>query len=158
MRWPEDANRGCVADVSRFRRSPVPRDSTTSCALVQLKLVAAVLNSSALPPGKNSGQRWLTSPLARRVKVCGIPPTSDTWRRTEADAGPKTIIPRPLQLAPRGNTASARVCAAPPLTEIFFSLLPAKNPSHWLSGEKKGLTAPSVPGIGAADKLSMARK
>ncbi len=25
---------------------------------------------------------------------------------------------------------------------------PAKKPSHWPSGEKKGLTAPSVPGMG----------
>jgi len=33
-----------------------------------------------------------------------------------------------------------------PFTETFFSFPPAKKPSHWPSGEKKGLTAPSVRG------------
>src|SRR6267142_1469451 len=48
-------------------------------------------------------------------------------------------------LRPRPFGASASVTAAPPLTEIFFSFPPAKNPTHWPSGEKKGFRAPSVP-------------
>ena len=73
-------------------------------------------------------------------------------------AGAKAIIPWLPQLAPRGSAASPRVTAAPPLTETFFSFPPAKNPTHWPSGEKKGSTAPSVPGMGLASRLSIARR
>jgi hypothetical protein len=37
------------------------------------------------------------------------------------------------------------VIGAPPSTEIFFSFPPAKNAIHFPSGEKNGLSAPSVP-------------
>jgi len=37
------------------------------------------------------------------------------------------------------------VTGAPPWTEIFLSLLSAKNPTHWLSGEKNGSRPLSVP-------------
>jgi hypothetical protein len=42
--------------------------------------------------------------------------------------------------------------------ETFFSLLSAKNPTHWLSGEKNGELAPSVPSIALTSKLSRERK
>ena len=72
--------------------------------------------------------------------------------------GVKAMIPWLPQLAPRGSTASPRVSAAPPLTETFFSFPPAKNPTHWPSGEKKGLTAPSVLVMGLQSRLSIARR
>jgi hypothetical protein len=55
-----------------------------------------------LPPGNNSGQRWLFSPFPRRVSGCGAPPASDTCRRTEPGEGAKAIMPWLPQLAPRG--------------------------------------------------------
>jgi hypothetical protein len=70
--------------------------------------------------------------------------------RGETNKGVKAIIPWLLQLAPKGFKASPRVTADPPLTEIFFSFPPAKKPTHWPSGEKKGSLAPSVPEIGLA--------
>jgi hypothetical protein len=68
------------------------------------------------------------------------------------------MIPWLPQLAPLGSEALPRVRATPPVTEIFFSVPLAKNPTHWPSGEKKGLMAPSVPGIDLASKPSSARR
>src|SRR5262245_56785203 len=59
---------------------------------------------------------------------------------------------------PPGFTAIARVIAAPPFTEIFFSLPLAKKPIHWPSGENDGPDAPSVPAIGFASLLSSGRR
>jgi len=59
---------------------------------------------------------------------------------------------------PRQGTQHRQSEHLSPLTETFFSLLPAKNPSHWPSGEKKGEVAASVPGMGLAPRLSIARK
>ncbi len=42
-----------------------------------------------------------------------------------------------------------KVSVAPPVTETFFNFPPAKNPTHWLSGEKKGWTP-----FGAGDGFS----
>ena len=49
--------------------------------------------STALPPGKNSGQRWPTTPFSRRVSGCGAPPASETCWRAETFVGEKAIIP-----------------------------------------------------------------
>ena len=53
--------------------------------------------------------------------------------------------------------ASQSVTAAPPCTEIFFSLPSAKKPSHWPSGEKKGSLAFSVPESAVACNWSSER-
>ncbi len=61
------------------------------------------------------------------------------------------IVPSDPQLAPNISGVSQIVVAGPlPTTEIFFSAPPLQNPTHWPSGEKKGLDASSVPGIGVA--------
>jgi hypothetical protein len=39
-----------------------------------------------------------------------------------------------------------------------FSFPMTKNPIHWLSDEKKGADAPSVPGMALTSRLSMARR
>src|SRR5215831_7351315 len=54
------------------------------------------------------------------------------------------MLPSSPQLPPRGVGASAKVTGAPPVTEIFFNLPSAKNPSHCSSGEKNGDEAPDV--------------
>ena len=69
----------------------------------------------------------------------------------------KAIVPWLLQLAPPGAGVLLRVTAAPPLMDTFSSFPLAKNPTHWPSGEKKGLMAPSVPAMGLVSKLSIAR-
>ena len=61
------------------------------------------------------------------------------------------------QLPPRLAAAPQRAKGAPPLRETFFNLPSAKNPSDFPSGEKNGLSAPSVPEIGKASRLSIAR-
>src|ERR1039458_10738797 len=56
------------------------------------------------------------------------------------------IVPSSPQEAPcSGPAVSHRETTPPPCRGIFFNFLPAKNPIHWPSGEKKGSTAPSVP-------------
>jgi len=39
--------------------------------------------------------------------------------------------------------------------DTFFSFPPAQNPTHWPSGEKNGLMAPSVPGITFVSNVSI---
>src|SRR5262249_2194538 len=119
-----------------------------------------VVKSSALPPGRISGQRWEVSPFLRSgvVKGFGVPPSAETSNRPEIESvGVKMMVSSGPQLAPRLRDALQRVIGAPPLRETFFSLPSAKNPTDCPSGEKNGLSAPSVPGIGVASKRSIAR-
>ena len=53
-------------------------------------------------------------------------------------------MPFSFQNPPRDDGASHMTNGTPPLVGTFFNLPPAKNPSHWLSGEKKGCVALSV--------------
>jgi hypothetical protein len=62
--------------------------------------------------------------------------------------GAKAIIPWLPQLAPRLAGASAKICAAPPLTAIFFSFPSAKKLSHWPSGDKDGTNRSFCAGNG----------
>ena len=54
------------------------------------------------------------------------------------------------QASPWGAGASQRVTASPPETGIFFSLPSAAKAIHAPSGEKIGLSPPSVPAKGVA--------
>src|SRR5262249_17754319 len=57
------------------------------------------------------------------------------------------------QLAPSMNqpeSKSQMSMGGPPLRPTFFNLVPALNPIHSPSGEKKGYSAPSVPGRAVA--------
>src|SRR5262249_53461997 len=62
------------------------------------------------------------------------------------------MIPPPAfhapPLAPGGASHSG--CAGPPVTSIFLSLLPEKNPMKRLSGDQKRKVASSVPASGCA--------
>jgi hypothetical protein len=59
--------------------------------------------------------------------------------------GRNTIASSSPQVPPRAFGASQSVIGAPPVTETFFNLPPAKKPIHFPSGEKNGLRASSVP-------------
>src|SRR5215471_18185422 len=104
--------------------------------------------SVASPPRRISGQRWDSSPFSRfgTVKGFGVPPLAETRNRPEKRLyGVKMIVSSGPQLAPRLTEALHRVKGAPPLRETLFSLPSAKNPTECPSGEKNGLSAPSVP-------------
>src|SRR6202167_2132176 len=58
----------------------------------------------------------------------------------------KSITPPGPHAPPRPKGASATTCGGPPLRSIVFSLLSAKNPSEWPSGDQKEKPAFSVPG------------
>src|SRR5262245_5225526 len=115
--------------------------------LGRVKLAGAKLSvkRTALPPGSTCGQRWEISPAASSVSVVTAPveDTSDNPLRGSSAA---TMLPSSLQLAPRPDGASHRMTGALPSNRVFFSLLPAKKPTHCPSVEKKGAYAPSVPG------------
>ena len=91
-----------------------------------------------------------------------MPAPVSRHRRTTCWSGPpvaaaKTIVPLLLQLPPSPSGASQIAIGVPPPTGAFFNLPSAKNPTHSPSGEKNGLTAPKVPGIGRAVPESSAR-
>src|SRR5437870_10097843 len=60
------------------------------------------------------------------------------------------ITPSRFHVPPREKVTLHKVCAGPPVTSIFFSLPPAKNPMKRLSGDQKGRVASSVPESGCA--------
>ena len=63
------------------------------------------------------------------------------------------------QLKPCGLvTPSAMVTGAPPSSEIFFCFPPAKKATDLPSGEKTGLTAPSVPAMATGDEAFNSRR
>src|SRR5262249_34028667 len=106
-----------------------------------------MVKSTALPPGSTCGHRCVASPAVESslVSSAGVPPASDTLKSPDLVVGEKTMFPSSPQSPPFGPSASQSVRAAPPVIEIFFSLLPAKKAIHCPSGEKKGLEAFSVP-------------
>src|SRR5579863_1889071 len=110
------------------------------------------VNKTALPPGRIWGQRWVTSPGASSVTGVGAPPAEGIRDKPPLPFRAAMRLPSSPQLPPRPlpPAASHRLAAAPPSTEIFFSLLSAKNATHCPSGEKKGAYAPSVPASSTA--------
>ena len=81
--------------------------------------------------------------------AAGVPPAVRHLLERSTRNGGEDNHPLAAPTRPReGAEASPSVSAAPPFTETFFNFPPAKKPSHWPSGEKKGLKAPSVPGMG----------
>ena len=65
-------------------------------------------------------------------------------------APPKRMLPSSPHAPPAKIPASPSGTTAPPSTEILLNLVVDKNPTHWLSGEKNGQEAPSVPGSSVA--------
>lgn len=139
-----------------MRRSPV---STTYSAISSDPVGDRTVKIRALPPGRNSGQRWDTSfGESSVVNPADAPPAAEIRERPETSRGAKTIESSGPQRAPLGLDASASVSAGPPRKETFLSLPSAKKPSHSPSGEKKGCCPPSVPGMGFPSGSDRARR
>jgi len=87
-----------------------------------------------------------------------MPPDAETLSRPNAlPEGSNTITPAAFQVPPRPLGASQSVIGGPPAASIFFSLLPAKNPIHRLSGDQNGWLASVVPASGCAVNASSGR-
>ena len=110
------------------------------------------VNITDLPPRSAWGHRCVTSAVAvsSLVSGAGEPPADGTWDNSLRGARAKKIVPSSAQLPPRvlpfAVQALQIVIGAPPLTEDLFRFPSAKNAIHFPSGEKNGLSAPSVPG------------
>ena len=74
------------------------------------------------------------------------PPEAGTRKIRPPPSGAKTIRFCEPQLPPRWSGASASSRAGPPARSTRFSFFSAKKPTERPSGEKKGASAPSVPG------------
>src|SRR3974390_1451782 len=61
------------------------------------------------------------------------------------------------QVAPHGLGASERTVAAPPASEIRFSLASPKKPRESPLGEKNGVLPPAVSGTGVILPVPMSR-
>src|SRR5262245_24527744 len=95
-------------------------------------------NSTVLPPGRNCGQRWEISSGAKSVRGAGFPPSVGTTDRKDNESSSATMVPSSPQVPPRPAGASHNETGSPPSIRVFFSLPPAKKPTHCPSGEKKG--------------------
>jgi hypothetical protein len=91
--------------------------------------------------------------------AAGVPPAAGTRISVVFSAfdGVKMIVSSSVQVPPRPFGASHSLIAAPPVTETFFNWPPAKSATHWPSGEKNGVAAPSVPASAAACSWSSFR-
>src|SRR5262245_2071460 len=117
-----------------------------------------IVNSTVLPSGRNCGHRWLAWPCWRVGSLSALPPAAEIRHKVALGAGENTIVSSGPHVAPRDSRFEVEsVRAAPPVIEIFFRFGPAKKPIHWLSGEKNGVRAPSVPGINLASSAFMGR-
>ncbi len=96
------------------------------------------MNSTALPPGRTCGQRWLSSPAASSVTRVTVPPVDRHERQAAAviERGDDLPVLAPTRAA--AGRASHKATGSPPASRVFFSFPPAKNPTHCPSGEKKG--------------------
>src|SRR5215472_5737579 len=99
-------------------------------ASIRLAELDAVYRT-APPPGRTCGQRWVVSPAPSFVIRCGAPPPEDTVKRASKYARLATILPSRPQLPPGTMLCPvATVSVAPPRTEIFLRIGPAKKAIH----------------------------
>src|SRR5207244_10351649 len=106
-----------------------------------------------VPSVRTAGQRAaprrefvLSAPIAGLA----LPPAAGMRSRFAPGLGLNRMVPSDPQAPPRASLASARLCTAPPLASMIFSLPWAKNPTLLLSGDQNGEFAPSVPAKGWA--------
>ena len=116
----------CIAAASNqhgLRAGPEIEDG--DLRLSPPPLVAVIVNSTAWPPGRISGQKWSRSPPARfgRVSTVGSPPaTVICCRPVVGSLVAKMIEPSGPQLAPRAVPSERpSVTAGPPVIATFFS-------------------------------------
>jgi hypothetical protein len=112
------------------------------------------MNRKRLPSGRKRGQRCEVSfvPGSRAVTGVASPPEAGTLWIRPPPSGAKTIRLCDPQLPPRWSGASANSRAGPPARSTRFSFFSAKNAIERPSGEKKGASAPSLPGRALASR------
>src|SRR5262249_27061129 len=106
------------------------------------------VNRKWCPSGRNQGNRCACSDSEGSSLVRGsaaVPASAETRHRLLLRPGAKIMTPVLPHEPPRPSTAAASGTGGPPAAPIFFNLLFAKNPINRLSGDQKGLFAPSVP-------------
>jgi hypothetical protein len=109
-----------------------------------------MVNTTALPLGNTTGQRWLVAPVEESGVVIsvGSPPAADTVYSPLDVSGVYTIMSSGPQLPPRmDGTSSTTVSGGPPLRATFLMRLSAQNATH----------CPSVPGSGRARNWLISR-
>src|ERR1700693_475518 len=92
--------------------------------------VVLVVNSTALPPGKVCGQRWVPSPFCKSVTGVGGPPAEGIRDKAPFVLSVVMMLPSSPQLPPSPVDASHKAMAEPPSTEIFLSFPTTKNATH----------------------------
>ena len=108
------------------------------------------MNRTVWPSGNMAGEETASGVGSNRAS--GLPPESETVHNPRSDLA-KAMTPADPQLAPPRRPATGKSqmsMGGPPLRATFFNLFPAPNPTHRPSGEKKGYSAPSVPGMATA--------
>src|SRR5262245_36609365 len=105
-----------------------------------------MLNRKCVPSGKNCGNRCCPSWREASSSMTGEtgPPDAET-RRMPVEPVEKRIVSPGPHVAGRKSATLAIVCGGPPALAIFFSFPSAKKPTHRLSGDQNGYSAPSVP-------------
>src|SRR5215218_8330314 len=96
-----------------------------------------------LPPRRNCGEKRIPSSIVERETG---PPFAETRLKPSRNPGKITTSSTFHAAPPNVDTSCAITCVRPLETRIFFSVFAAKNPTHSLSGDQKGVLAPSVPG------------
>src|SRR5262245_21356574 len=123
-------------------------------------LLLSTANRIALPVGNTSGHRRETSDGPSGCTISfGVPPSAETLQRPLDLLLRKTMELSGSQTALSIPAPSQTVNAAPPFTEIFWSL-PSEDtkPIHCPSREKNRAEAPSVPRIGRESSRSIDRE
>src|SRR5262245_59316803 len=113
-----------------------------------------IVKSTAAPPGRARGQRWLSSPSASDENGSARPPSAGTRDNPTLFAGVIRIESSGSHASPRGVNTLASATGAPPSMASFFNWPSAKKPMNLPSGEKNGLVAFSVPARGTDSKRS----
>src|SRR5215217_7540863 len=106
--------------------------------------VGLMVNRTALPFGRNSGQTWAYSPRSRLgvVSTTGSPPSADTRCRPIPGAFvAKMMVPSDPHVAPLGwpRPDLHTITGGPPVIgTLLIVARPSKKPTDWPSGEMKG--------------------
>src|SRR5678816_4408849 len=95
-------------------------------------------NSTALPSGRNDGQRCVRSFAESLVRTAGSPPKADTRMSPDVMSPVYTMVPSDPQVAPRMALALVTREGAPPSIRVFIRAPCDTKPTHSPSGEKNG--------------------
>src|SRR6202043_4004311 len=97
------------------------KDITSMLAPSNAVAAALAVNSTAFPPGRICGQRWVVSPFCKSVTGVGGPPAEGICDKPPLLVSAAMMLPSSPQLPPRLPAELHKVIAEPPSTEIFCS-------------------------------------